>query len=233
MSRLRLHTERHLVSRVGWLRAAVLGANDGIVSTASLIVGVAAAAAAPSDVLVTGVAGLVAGAMSMAAGEYVSVSSQSDTEQADLARERKELADSPELEREELANIYRKRGLDQDLALRVADQLMAVDPLGAHAHDELGISDATTARPVQAALTSAATFSVGAAMPLLMVAISPSALLVPIVSAASLGFLAVLGALGARAGGANVLKATTRVTFWGALAMALTAGIGAIVGKAV
>ncbi len=233
MSRLRLHTERHLVSRVGWLRAAVLGANDGIVSTASLIVGVAAAAAAPSDVLITGVAGLVAGAMSMAAGEYVSVSSQSDTEQADLARERKELADSPELEREELANIYRKRGLDQDLALRVADQLMAVDALGAHAHDELGISDATTARPVQAALTSAGTFSVGAAMPLLMVVVSPSALLVPIVSAASLGFLAVLGALGARAGGANVLKATARVTFWGALAMALTAGIGAIVGKAV
>ncbi len=233
MSRLRLHTERHLVSRVGWLRAAVLGANDGIVSTASLIVGVAAAAAAPSDVLITGIAGLVAGAMSMAAGEYVSVSSQSDTEQADLARERKELDDNPELEREELANIYRKRGLDQDLALRVADQLMAVDALGAHAHDELGISDATTARPVQAALTSAATFSVGAAMPLLMVTVSPSAVLVPIVSAASLGFLAVLGALGARAGGANVLKATTRVTFWGALAMALTAGIGAIVGKAV
>lgn len=233
MSRLRLHTERHLVSRVGWLRAAVLGANDGIVSTASLIVGVAAAAAAASDVLVTGVAGLVAGAMSMAAGEYVSVSSQSDTEQADLARERKELDDSPELEREELANIYRKRGLDQDLALRVADQLMAADALGAHAHDELGISDATTARPVQAALTSAATFAVGAAMPLLMVAVSPSALLVPIVSAASLGFLAVLGALGARAGGANVLKATARVTFWGALAMALTAGIGAIVGKVV
>lgn len=233
MSRLRLHTERHLVSRVGWLRAAVLGANDGIVSTASLIVGVAAAAAAPSDVLITGIAGLVAGAMSMAAGEYVSVSSQSDTEQADLARERKELDDNPELEREELANIYRKRGLDQDLALRVADQLMAVDALGAHAHDELGISDATTARPVQAALTSAATFSVGAAMPLLMVTVSPSALLVPIVSAASLGFLAVLGALGARAGGANVLKATTRVTFWCALAMALTAGIGAIVGKAV
>ena len=233
MSRLRLHTERHLVSRVGWLRAAVLGANDGIVSTASLIVGVAAAAAAPSDVLITGIAGLVAGAMSMAAGEYVSVSSQSDTEQADLARERKELDDNPELEREELANIYRKRGLDQDLALRVADQLMAVDALGAHAHDELGISDATTARPVQAALTSAATFSVGAAMPLLMVTVSPSALLVPIVSAASLGFLAVLGALGARAGGANVLKATTRVTFRVALAMALTAGIGAIVGKAV
>ena len=233
MSRLRLHTERHLVSRVGWLRAAVLGANDGIVSTASLIVGVAAAAAAPSDVLITGIAGLVAGAMSMAAGEYVSVRSQSDTEQADLARERKELDDNPELEREELANIYRKRGLDQDLALRVADQLMAVDALGAHAHDELGISDATTARPVQAALTSAATFSVGAAMPLLMVTVSPSALLVPIVSAASLGFLAVLGALGARAGGANVLKATTRVTFRVALAMALTAGIGAIVGKAV
>ncbi len=232
MSRLRLHTERHLVSRVGWLRAAVLGANDGIVSTASLIVGVAAAAAAPGDVLITGVAGLVAGAMSMAAGEYVSVSSQADTEQADLARERNELADDPEFEREELAAIYRKRGLDQDLALKVADQLMAADALGAHAHDELGISDATTARPVQAALTSAATFAVGAAMPLLMVVVSPVALLVPIVSAASLGFLAILGALGARAGGANILKATARVTFWGALAMALTAGIGAIVGKA-
>lgn len=231
MSRLRLHTERHLVSRVGWLRAAVLGANDGIVSTASLIVGVAAAAAAANDVLITGVAGLVAGAMSMAAGEYVSVSSQSDTEQADLARERKELADSPESEREELAGIYRKRGLDDDLALKVADQLMARDALGAHARDELGISDATTARPVQAALTSAATFSVGAAMPLLMVVISPVGLLVPLVSAASLVFLAVLGALGARAGGANVLKATARVTFWGALAMALTAGIGALVGK--
>lgn len=232
MSRLRLHTERHLVSRVGWLRAAVLGANDGIVSTASLIVGVAAAAAAPSDVLITGVAGLVAGAVSMAAGEYVSVSSQSDTEQADLARERAELDDNPEFEREELANIYRKRGLDPDLALKVADQLMAADALGAHAHDELGISDATTARPVQAALTSAATFAVGAAMPLLMVVVSPVTLLVPMVSAASLGFLAVLGALGARAGGANILKATVRVTFWGALAMALTAGIGAIVGKA-
>ncbi len=231
MSRLRLHTERHLVSRVGWLRAAVLGANDGIVSTASLIVGVAAAAAAANDVLITGVAGLVAGAMSMAAGEYVSVSSQSDTEQADLARERKELADSPESEREELAGIYRKRGLDDELALKVADQLMVRDALGAHARDELGISDATTARPVQAALTSAATFSVGAAMPLLMVVISPVGLLVPLVSAASLVFLAVLGALGARAGGANVLKATARVTFWGALAMALTAGIGALVGK--
>ena len=228
-----IHLETHQSRNIGWLRAAVLGANDGLISTSSLVVGVAAAQADRASVVVAALAGLVAGALSMAAGEYVSVSSQSDTEQADLARERKELDDNPELEREELANIYRKRGLDQDLALRVADQLMAVDALGAHAHDELGISDATTARPVQAALTSAATFSVGAAMPLLMVTVSPSALLVPIVSAASLGFLAVLGALGARAGGANVLKATTRVTFRVALAMALTAGIGAIVGKAV
>jgi VIT1/CCC1 family predicted Fe2+/Mn2+ transporter len=233
MSRLRVHLESHLVSRIGWLRAAVLGANDGIVSTASLIVGVAAAATTPSGVLIAGVAGLVAGAMSMAAGEYVSVSSQSDTEQADLGRERKELSENAEFELDELAQIYVKRGVDQSLARQVAQQLMKKDALGAHAHDELGISEITTARPVQAALTSAATFSVGAAMPLLMVVVSPAAMLVPIVSAASLGFLALLGAIGARAGGANVLKATARVTFWGALAMALTAGIGAIVGTAV
>jgi len=233
MSRFRLHPESHLVSRIGWLRAAVLGANDGIVSTASLIVGVAAAAATPSDVLIAGVAGLVAGAMSMAAGEYVSVSSQSDTEQADLARERKELSENIEFEREELADIYVKRGIDRALARQVAEQLMAKDALAAHALDELGISEITTARPVQAALTSAATFSLGAAMPLLMVVVSPTSMLIPIVSAASLGFLAVLGAIGARTGGANVLRATARVAFWGALAMGLTAGIGAIVGTAV
>ena len=231
MSRLRLHRENHFVERVGWLRAAVLGANDGIISTASLIVGVAAAATATqNDVLIAGVAGLVAGAMSMAAGEYVSVSSQSDTEQADLARERIELRENAELELDELAEIYVKRGVDQTLARQVAKQLMAKDALTAHARDELGISEITTARPVQAALTSAATFSTGAAMPLLMVVISPAGALVPIVSAASLGFLALLGAIGARAGGANVLRATGRVTFWGAFAMALTAGIGKLFG---
>ena len=233
MSRLHPHSEHHLVERIGWLRAAVLGANDGIISTASLIVGVAAAATTQNEVLIAGVAGLVAGAMSMAAGEYVSVSSQSDTERADLARERKELGDNIEFEKEELAQIYVKRGLKPPLALQVAQQLMAKDALTAHARDELGISDITTARPVQAALTSAATFSVGAAMPLLMVVISPSRVLVPIVSAASLGFLALLGAIGARAGGANVLQATARVTFWGALAMALTAGIGRFFGTVI
>ena len=233
MSRLRTHPESHLVDRIGWLRAAVLGANDGIVSTASLIVGVAAAAAAPGDILIAGVAGLVAGAMSMAAGEYVSVSSQSDTEQADLARERKELKDSPKFEREELAQIYVMRGLDHALALKVADQLMAKDALGAHARDELGISEISTARPIQAALTSAATFAVGAAMPLAMVLVSPANRLVLIVSFASLGFLALLGAAGARAGGADVVRATVRVTFWGALAMGLTAGIGALFGTVV
>ncbi len=233
MSRLRLHPENHLVSRIGWLRAAVLGANDGIVSTASLIVGVAAAAAKPSDVLIAGVAGLVAGAMSMAAGEYVSVSSQSDTERADLARETKELRSDNAAEHEELANIYMQRGLDPGLAREVAKQLMSKDALGAHARDELGISEITTARPTQAALTSAATFSVGAAMPLLAVLVSPDGLLVPIVSVASLLFLALLGAIGARAGGANIPRATARVTFWGALAMALTAGIGAIFGTVV
>ena len=230
MTRLRLHPESHLVSRIGWLRAAVLGANDGIISTASLIVGVAAAAAKQDDVLIAGVAGLAAGAMSMAAGEYVSVSSQSDTEQTDLARERKELSEHAELELDELASIYVGRGVDPALARRVAQQLMAKDALTAHARDELGISAITTARPVQAALTSAAMFSTGAALPLLMVVVSPAGALVPIVSAASLGFLALLGAIGARAGGANVLRATVRVTFWGAFAMALTAGIGRLFG---
>jgi len=228
----RLHIENHLVSRVGWLRAAVLGANDGIVSTASLIIGVATANATTANVLVAGVAGLVAGAMSMAAGEYVSVSSQSDTELADLARERKELVNQPEFERQELAQIYVDRGIEPQLALQVADQLMAKDALGAHARDELGISETTAARPILAALASAAAFSVGAIMPLAMVMLSPPPRLVAVVSVASLLFLAVLGAIGARAGGANVTKATIRVTFWGALAMALTAGIGAIFGTA-
>jgi VIT1/CCC1 family predicted Fe2+/Mn2+ transporter len=229
----RSHVENHLVSRIGWLRAAVLGANDGIVSTASLIVGVASASVASSEVLVAGVAALVAGAMSMAAGEYVSVSSQSDTEKADLDREQNELSTQLEFEREELANIYVGRGLDIALARQVADQLMAKDALGAHARDELGISEITTARPIQAALTSAATFAVGAAMPLAMVFVSPTSMLIPAVSIASLLFLALLGAIGAKAGGANITKATLRVTFWGAFAMALTAGIGAIVGTAV
>lgn len=233
MSRLKLHDERHRVTRVGWLRAAVLGANDGIVSTASLIVGVAAASADRPEVLVAGVAGLVAGAMSMAAGEYVSVSSQSDTETADLTRERGELATQPEAEREELAGLYRSRGLDPETALKVADQLMAHDALGAHARDELGISEITAARPVQAALTSAATFTAGAAAPLLLAAAAPLAHLPVLVSAGSLVGLAVLGAIGARAGGAPPLKAALRVTFWGALAMALTAGIGRLVGAAV
>ena len=233
MSRLRLHRENHLVDRIGWLRAAVLGANDGIVSTASLIVGVAASSATQNAVLIAGVAGLVAGAMSMAAGEYVSVSSQSDTERADLARERKELSDNVEFEKEELAQIYVKRGLEPLLARQVAQQLMAKDALTTHARDELGISEITTARPVQAALASAASFTVGAAMPLLMVVVSPGSALVPVVSAASLGFLALLGVIGARAGGANVLRATVRVTFWGALAMALTAGIGKVFGTVI
>ena len=233
MSRLHLHPESHLVSRIGWLRAAVLGANDGIVSTASLIVGVAAASTATSEVLIAGVAGLVAGAMSMAAGEYVSVSSQSDTEQADLAREQAELAGQPDYECEELTRIYMDRGVDADLARQVAIQLMAKDSLGAHARDELGISEITAARPIQAALTSAATFAAGAAMPLAMVLLMPRSLLVAGVSIASLIFLALLGGIGARAGGANVVRATLRVTFWGALAMALTAGIGTIFGTVV
>jgi vacuolar iron transporter family protein len=233
MTRLRLHPEHHLVERIGWLRAAVLGANDGIVSTASLIVGVAAAATAPGDVLIAGVAGVVAGAMSMASGEYVSVSSQADTEHADLARERAELKQDPALELDELSQIYVGRGVEPGLARQVAQQLMKAGALAAHACDELGISAVSTARPLQAALTSAATFSVGAAMPLLMVVVAPAALLVPAVCAASLVFLALLGAIGARAGGANVWRATARVTFWGALAMALTAGIGKLFGTVV
>lgn len=229
----RLHPENHLVSRIGWLRAAVLGANDGIVSTASLIMGVASASAGTSNILVAGVAGLVAGAMSMAAGEYVSVSSQADTESADLARERAELETQPEAELEELTQIYVARGLDHQLAHQVAVQLTANNALDAHARDELGIVEHMAARPVEAALTSAATFAVGAALPLVMVLISPAPMLIYSVAIASLIFLAVLGAIGAKAGGADVLKATTRVTFWGAFAMALTAGIGALVGTAV
>ena len=233
MSRLRIHRESHLVQRIGWLRAAVLGANDGIVSTASLIVGVAAAQATRNDVLVAGAAGLVAGAMSMAAGEYVSVSSQSDTEKADLARERAELSDYAELEREELAQIYVERGVDLELARQIASQLMEKDALTAHARDELGISEIASARPVQAALTSAVTFAAGAALPLLVAGIAPQAAIIPIVSAASLGCLALLGAIGAKAGGAGVLRAAVRVTFWGALALALTAGVGKIFGMTV
>jgi VIT1/CCC1 family predicted Fe2+/Mn2+ transporter len=233
MSRLHAHPEAHLVSRIGWLRAAVLGANDGIVSTASLIVGVAAAAGSKGEVIVAGMAGLVAGAMSMAAGEYVSVSSQADTEQADLARERGELAANPDAEHAELTAIYVARGLDRDLAAKVATQLAATDLLGTHARDELGISETTTARPIQAALTSAATFSAGAAMPMLVAVLVPLSSNIAAVSAASLLFLALLGAVGAKAGGANVARATMRVAFWGALAMACTAGIGKLVGTAV
>ncbi len=227
------HKEAHLIERIGWLRAAVLGANDGIVSTASLIVGVAAANATQQSVLVTGVAGLVAGAMSMAAGEYVSVSSQSDTEEADRAREATELATVPEAEREELVRIYEGRGLDRALAEQVSDQLMARDALGTHLRDELGLSETTTARPIQAALSSAGSFAISAAMPLLMVFLTPGKMLVPAVAVASLLFLAMLGIVGARAGGANVWRATLRVTFWGALAFALTAGIGRLFGAAV
>jgi VIT1/CCC1 family predicted Fe2+/Mn2+ transporter len=226
----RRHHETHLVGRIGWLRAAVLGANDGIISTASLILGMASAAASHTNVLLAGIAGLVAGAMSMAAGEYVSVSSQSDTENADLARERRELRDDPEYEKRELANIYVSRGVERGLAREVAEQLMAKDALGAHARDELGISAITVARPVQAALASAGTFSVGAAAPLALALISPSHWIIPVVALGCLVFLAVLGMIGAKAGGANIIKPAIRVTFWGALAMAVTAAIGAIFG---
>jgi VIT1/CCC1 family predicted Fe2+/Mn2+ transporter len=233
MSRLKTHIERHAVDRIGWLRAAVLGANDGIVSTASLVVGVAASGAENPAILVAGTAGLVAGAMSMAAGEYVSVSSQSDTEKADLARETRELADSPEFEKQELAQIYIDRGLDAKLAREVADQLMAKDALKAHARDELGISEITTARPIQAAMTSAATFAVGAALPLLVVPIAPQGTLELAVAASSLAFLALLGWLGARAGKASPVKSVLRVVFWGGVAMAVTAGVGRVFGAVV
>lgn len=233
MSRLKSHSERHAVSRIGWLRAAVLGANDGIVSTASLIVGVAASGADKTSIYVAGAAALVAGAMSMAAGEYVSVSSQADTEAADLSRERAELDADPEAETRELAAIYRSRGVDAQVSLEVARQLMVHDALGAHARDELGLSEHTAARPIQAALTSAATFSVGAVLPLAVVVVVPGSLLVALVSGSALIGLALLGGIGARVGGAGIAKAVLRVTFWGAFAMGLTAGIGHLFGTVI
>jgi VIT1/CCC1 family predicted Fe2+/Mn2+ transporter len=224
------HKESHHSGRAGWLRAAVLGANDGILSTASLVLGVAAAHATHANVLVAGIAGLTAGAMSMAAGEYVSVHSQADTEQADLARERVELKTMNKAEHQELAGIYVQRGLDEPLAKQVAEQLMAHDALGAHARDELGLSATSTPHPIQAASASAASFAVGAAMPLLGAVLSPEAILLPLVAGTSLAVLALLGGLAAQAGGASVTKGALRVTFWGALAMAVTAGIGALTG---
>ena len=230
MRSLLRHREFHRTDRIGWLRAAVLGANDGIVSTASLMVGVAAASASRGSILLTGVAGLVAGAMSMAAGEYVSVHSQADTEQADLARERAELAADPEAARRELSAIYVGRGLDVGLARQVAEQLMSHDALGAHARDELGISEVLTARPIQAALASAASFSVGAALPLMVTLLAHGSGLIAWVTGTSLVFLALLGAVAARVGGAGALIGAWRVTFWGALAMAITAGVGSLFG---
>ena len=227
------HTERHRTDRIGWLRAAVLGANDGIVSTASLVLGVAAASADHSSILLTGVAGLVAGAMSMAAGEYVSVHSQADTEGADLAREQAELDADPAAEHRELSAIYAGRGLDAELSRQVATQLMAHDALGAHARDDLGSSDTLSARPVQAALASAASFAAGAALPLAVTALVPGPGLIGWVAATSLLFLALLGALAARAGGARMGPGAWRVGFWGALAMAITAGVGALFGAVV
>ncbi len=227
------HSETHLVARIGWLRAAVLGANDGIISTASLMVGVAAAATSRGEVLTAGLAGLVAGAMSMAAGEFVSVSSQSDTETADLARERRELAADPEDEVRELTSIYVGRGVEPGLAAQVARQLTAADALGTHARDELGLSDISTARPIQAALTSAATFATGAVLPVLAAVLAPKGVIAPTVFVVALIVLAILGAVGARAGGADLWKPTLRVTFWGALAMAVTAAVGAVIGHAV
>ena len=224
------HLERHRTERIGWLRAAVLGANDGIVSTASLIVGVAAANPEPRSLLLTGLAGLVAGAMSMAAGEYVSVHSQADTERADLARERAELQNDAGAEQRELTAIYVKRGLDGTLAAQVAEQLMRHDPVGAHARDELGISETFSARPIQAALASAASFAVGAALPLAVTALAPAQGLVAWVSGTSLLFLAVLGVVAARVGGAPVLAGAWRVTFWGALAMGITGAVGSLFG---
>lgn len=227
------HRERHRTDRIGWLRAAVLGANDGIVSTASLMLGVAAASSSHTSILVTGVAGLVAGAMSMAAGEYVSVHSQADTEKADLTRERAELKAAPAAELRELAALYVDRGLDNELAVQVAEQLMQHDALGAHASEELGISTTLSARPIQAALSSAASFAVGAALPLAVTAVAPERLLISSVAGTSLVFLALLGAVAARAGGASPIVGAARVTFWGALAMAITAGAGALIGAPV
>lgn len=227
------HFERHYSERIGWLRAAVLGANDGIVSTASLVVGIAAANAGRAELLIAAIAGLVAGAMSMAAGEYVSVSSQADTERADLAREKLELATQEEFEREELANIYVERGLDSELAMQVAEQLMAHDALGAHAREELGLSDTHMARPIQAALASAASFAAGAMIPVLLVSIVPVSGIIAVVVVSSLLLLAILGAIAAKVGGASVVTGTVRVTVWGALAMAATAAIGHIFGAVV
>ncbi len=230
---MRRHKEAHLINRIGWLRASVLGANDGIVSTASLIVGVAAAQSAPATILLTGIAGLVAGAMSMAAGEYVSVSSQADSESADRTREENELATIPDKEREELIGIYELRGLDRALAEQVADKLTSHDALATHLRDELGMAAHTAARPVQAALASAAAFTIGASLPLAMVPLSPAAYLSWTESITALLFLAVLGAVGAKAGGAPIGRAVLRVTFWGAIAMAATAAIGALFGTTV
>jgi len=227
---LKRHWERHRTERIGWLRAAVLGANDGIVSTASLVLGVAAAHATHENIMVAGVAGLVAGAMSMAAGEYVSVHSQADTEKADLDRERKELQTDDQGERRELAAIYVARGIEPGLANKVADQLMAHDALGAHARDELGISHTNIAQPLQAALASAASFSVGAALPLLIAALTPQAMIIQVVAGASLAFLALLGAVAARVGGASIATGAMRVAFWGALAMGVTSGVGYLFG---
>lgn len=227
------HSEYHRLHHIGWLRAAVLGANDGIISTSSLIIGIASAHATHNNILLTGMAGLVSGSMAMAAGEYVSVSSQSDTESADLARESEELATQPEHELVELTGIYVKRGLTHELAKQVAVQLTAYDALGAHARDELGIVEAMNARPVQAALASAGTFAVGAALPLTIAFFSSATNLVPFVASASLIFLAILGGLAAKVGGANIWIGTARVAFWGALAMAATAGVGSLFGVAV
>ncbi len=228
-----MHVERHRTAHIGWLRAAVLGANDGLISTASLVVGVAAASTGRSAVLVAGVAGLVAGAMSMAAGEYVSVSSQADTEQADLARERRELATDPEAEHEELTGIYMKRGLTRDLATQVARQLASHDALGAHARDELGLTEETAARPLQAALASAGTFSVGALLPVLIALLAPEAMISQLVTASALVLLAVLGALAAKVGGAPMGRGAMRVAFWGALAMGASALVGKLFGTTV
>lgn len=225
--------ERHLVDRIGWLRAAVLGANDGIISTASLMVGVASASTSPHEVVVAGIAGLVAGAMSMAAGEYVSVSSQADTERADTHRERQELLSQPDFELAELAGIYEARGLDPVLAREVATQLMARDALASHSRDELGITDIGTARPVQAALTSAATFSMGSILPVIVAMAAPASLASAAITASSLAMLGILGAISARAGGAGIGRPTFRVLFWGALAMATSAAVGMLIGRAV
>jgi VIT1/CCC1 family predicted Fe2+/Mn2+ transporter len=233
VTKVRKHSERHYAARIGWLRAAVLGANDGIVSTASLVVGVASASAARGEVLIAGIAGLVAGAMSMAAGEYVSVSSQADTEKADLARESHGLENDNEFERQELATIYINRGIEPALAQQVADQLMAHDALSAHARDELGLSEMHSARPIQASLASASTFAVGAALPLALAWFGPTKLLVPVVAGGSLLFLALLGGVAARAGGANIAVGTGRMTLWGAMAMAATAAVGMFFGTVV